>query len=173
MAWSVGDARAQELPAPLPLEFAVKATYLYKLAPFVSWPPETFASPDAAFNICVVGRDPFGGYLEKAVAGHKLGTHPLRVRKISENPAGADCQIAFVGAVHGRAMREALQAFAGKPVLTVADSRAPESAGSIVQFVIVAGRVRFDIDSAAAQRNHLTISSKLLGLALSVKQTGS
>jgi hypothetical protein len=35
--------------------------------------------------------------------------------------------------------------------------------------VIHDNRVRFEIDDAAAARNGLTISSKLLGLALSVK----
>jgi hypothetical protein len=34
------------------------------------------------------------------------------------------------------------------------------------------GHVRFEIDNAAAARNHLVISSKLLNLALAVKEAG-
>ncbi|MGH6971763.1 MAG: YfiR family protein, partial [Caulobacteraceae bacterium] len=53
--------------APLPataqppsLEYAVKATFLYKFGPFVAWPTATFASPRSPFAVCVFGEDPFG-----------------------------------------------------------------------------------------------------------------
>src|SRR6185312_12207432 len=68
-----------------------------------------------------------------------------------------------------RQVRATLQALDGKPVLTVTDSDDADSSGSIVQFVIRGGHVRFEIDNAAAVRSHLAISSKLLGLAVAVK----
>lgn len=154
------------------LEYAVKATYLYKLAPFVNWPPGTFKSPAAPFDICLLGHDPFGGFLEKAVAGRKLGTHPFRVRKLSAVAGAPGCRIVFIGAMRASKVREALRAFSGKPVLTVTDSGDPGSSGSIVQFVLDHGHVRFEIDNTAAVHNHLVISSKLLGLALTVKGAG-
>jgi len=48
------SARAEEA-----LDAAVKATYLYKLAPFVDWPPASFPAPDSPFDLCIVGDDPF------------------------------------------------------------------------------------------------------------------
>lgn len=151
------------------LEYAVKATYLYKLAPFVNWPPAAFTSPDAPFDICVLGHDPFNDFLEKAVAGRKLGTHPFEVRRLAAVPPDDECRIVFIGATRPEQVRAALQAFDGRPVLTVTDSGQAEGSGSIVQFVIRGGHVRFEIDNAAAVRNHLVISSKLLNLALAVK----
>ena len=41
-----------------PLELAVKATYLYKLAPFVSWPSTGWATPTAPLVICIQGARP-------------------------------------------------------------------------------------------------------------------
>ena len=157
-------------PQPdISLEYAVKATYLYKLAPFVNWPPGTFASPDAPFDICVLGRDPFGGFLEKSVEGRRLGTHPFKVLRLEALDPGDDCQIVFIHDARAQQVRAALQALDGKPVLTVTDSDDADSSGSIVQFVIRGGHVRFEIDNAAAVRSHLAISSKLLGLAVAVK----
>jgi hypothetical protein len=153
------------------LEYAVKATYLYKLAPFVNWPPGTFTSPDAPFDICVLGQDPFDDFLERAVAGRRLGTHPFKVLRLDAIGPGDDCQIVFIHDARAEQVRAALQALDGKPVLTVTDSEDADSSGSIVQFVIHGGRVRFEINNAAAERNHLAISSKLLGLALTVKGT--
>lgn len=162
---------AQSSQPDISLEYAVKATYLYKLAPFVDWPPRTFASVDAPFRICVLGPDPFDDYLEKAIRGRKLGTHPFEVRQLAAAARGDDCQIVFIGSMPVAQVRAALRAFSGKPVLTVTDSNDPDSSGSVVQFVIDAGHVRFDIDNAAAVQNHLVISSKLLSLARKVTGT--
>jgi hypothetical protein len=157
-------------PAPkVSLEYAVKATYLYKMAPFVNWPPGIFASPDAPFEICVAGPDPFHGFLEEAVAGRGLGSHPFVVRQLDATGSGTDCQIVFIGYTGPAKIREALRAFDGKQVLTVTDSDAVDDSGSIVRFVMDGGHVRFEVDNTAAERNHLTISSKLLNLALAVK----
>ena len=160
-------------PQPdISLEFAVKATYLYKLAPFVNWPPGTFASPDAPFDICVLGHDPFDDFLEKAVSGRKLGTHPFTVRRLETIAPDDDCRIVFIGYTGAAQIQEALRALDGKPVLTVTDSRDVDGPGGIVRFVIRHGHVRFEIDNAAAARNHLVISSKLLNLAVAVKEAG-
>lgn len=150
------------------LEYAVKATYLYKLAPFVNWPPGGFASANAPFRICVVGDNPFDGFLENAVDGRRLGAHPFEVLRLDALTAEAGCQIAFISHLSTQTTTQALDAVNGKPVLTVMDSAVPDREG-IVQFVIQRGRVGFEINAAAAARNQLTISSKLLSLALVVR----
>jgi hypothetical protein len=54
-------------------------------------------------------------------------------------------------------------------VLTVTDSARDEPARGIINFLIQNNRVRFEIDNGAAAESGLTISSKLLSLAVSVK----
>lgn len=163
------ESLAQPTPSKISLEYAVKATYLYKLAPFVDWPPKTFSAPNAPFLICIVGDDPFDDYLEHATAGRGLGTHPFAVRRMDTLSPDAGCQIVFIGHLSNESIADALAAVDGKPVLTVTDSDAVDDGGSIMQFVIEHGQVRFDINTSAATRNHLAISSKLLNLALAVK----
>lgn len=163
------ESVAQPTPSHISLEYAVKATYLYKLAPFVDWPPNTFTAANAAFQICIVGDDPFDDYLEKAIANHKFGTHPFAIRRLDTLGPGADCQVAFIGHLESQSISDALAAVQGRPVLTVTDSGLVGDQGSVMQFVIEHGRVRFDINTSAAARNHLAISSKLLNLALAVK----
>jgi hypothetical protein len=165
LACAACEVAAQPAPAPVSLEYAVKATYLYKLAPFVNWPPTAFTAPDAPFRICVAGDDPFDDYLTNAVVGRRLGTHPFEVHRLAVLTPEAGCQIAFIGRMHSQSINQALDAVNGTPVLTVVDSGAAQQ-GGIVQFVIDRGRVRFVIDTQAAARNHITISSKLLNLAM-------
>jgi hypothetical protein len=166
----IGEALCQPPSAQeaVSLEYAVKATYLYKLAPFVNWPPTAFATATAPFRICVVGDDPFDDYLDKAVAGHNLDGHPFEVRRLDALTPAEDCQVAFISHLAAQNVHAVLDAVSGTPVLTVTDSTAAGQ-GGIVQFVIRDGRVAFEVDTAAAARNHLTISSKLLQLAVAVK----
>lgn len=166
---AAGEGLAQPSPPKVSLEYAVKATYLYKLAPFVNWPPSTFTAADAPFRICVVGEDPFDNYLEKAVAGRTLGTHPFEVSHMKTVTPESDCQIIFISHLQSQSLQDALDAVRGEPVLTVTDSNASPDSGSIMQFVVEHGHVRFNVDTGEAARNHLTISSKLLSLALTVR----
>jgi hypothetical protein len=51
------------------------------------------------------------------------------------------------------------------PVLTVSDVRGFANLGGIIEFRIIANKVRFDINVNAAESAGLIISSKLLSLA--------
>ncbi len=145
------------------LEYAVKATYLYKFAPFVDWPPTAFDQPNAPFVLCIVGADPFAEPIEKTVASQRIGDHPLLLRHLSAADARSGCHLMFVEGSPSQTVAQALEAVRGSPTLTVTDSDAPTP--GIIQFVVVNDRVNFDIDNVAAATNHLTISSKLLALA--------
>jgi len=144
------------------LEYAVKATYLYKFVPFIGWPSSSFYSPDSPINICVFGKDPFGQTLDQAVAGQRIEGRALAVRRISEIAASAGCHIVYIGASADRAVVEALR---GQPVLTVSDAAANQADRGIVNFVVEDNKVRFEIDEHAAEQSHLAVSSKLLSLA--------
>jgi hypothetical protein len=158
--WTLGAANAAH--AQDSLEAAVKATYLYKFAPFVTWPAQADSAP---FKICVVGADPFGPILDRAVAGARAAGRPIVVHRLAAAGPAVPCDIAYIGGSASQ-VREALRAFRGAPVLTVTDG---PSAPGIVDFVLDHGRVRFRIDEDAASANRLAISSKLLALATSVK----
>lgn len=147
------------------LEYAVKANYLYKLGPFVEWPPETFSGPTANFTICVAGEDPFGATLDEAVRGQAVQGRPVLVRRMASVTADAGCHVLYLGRLRGQTPAEALRLVHGAPVLTVTDERLG-GAGGIVQFVLKDGRVRFAINPAAAQGNGLALSSKLLALSV-------
>jgi hypothetical protein len=151
------------------LEYAVKAAYLYKFLPFVDWPARAFAAPASPFDLCIAGDDPFRELLDAAVASQRVSDRRIVVRRltIAERPTG--CHILFVGSANPRAVTEALQAASGMPVLSVTDGAREPGAKGMVNFVVQANRVRFEIDDLAAAASGLAISSKLLNLALNVR----
>lgn len=156
-----GAAAAQtEIPAD-----AVKATFLYKFVPFVEWPASTFSAPDAPVDICIVGDDPFGPAIERAVSEQKLGPRPVVMRKMPVAHAHAGCQVMYITGSEAQSVGQALKVVRGEPVLTVTDEATPKG---VIDFAIVAGRVRFRIDEQAAADNGLQIRAPLLSLAITV-----
>jgi hypothetical protein len=155
-------------PARAASEYAVKADYLYKFVPFVEWPARVFKTETSPVNICIVGYDPFGAYLERAIVGQKVGERPLAARRLERAHPDAGCHIAYIAGSRIQSVAEGLEVLEGAPVLTVTDQRMGSPRGAI-HFVVSRGRVRFHINDAAATANGVAISSKLKGLAVSVR----
>jgi hypothetical protein len=150
-----------------PADLSVKADYLGKLAPFVSWPASP-AAANAPFVVCVQGNDPFGPVLDRELAGQTAFARPMVVRRVAHLEPDSGCQIAYVAGSPDQSQAAALHAVAGAPVLTVTDSDRGSGERGIIDLILAEGRVKFSVDLAQAKQNGLSISSKLLALAVKV-----
>ncbi len=160
--------RASDAAPADSLEYAVKATFVYKFAAFVDWPPAAFGASASPFELCVVGNDPVAQIIDSVAAGQIAGDRPVTVRHLAAVARDSGCHILYV-AFNGLPAEEALDAVRSAPVLTITDSVHGGPAHGIISFVVQANRVRFDIDDAAAAESGLSISSKLLSLARAVR----
>lgn len=152
------------------LEYVVKAAYLFKFTPFVAWPPSAFSAPSSPFNVCILGSDPFGPSLDQVLAGHQVGEHAVRVRRLRSLDQPDECQILYAATSRPQ-VEAALSKVRGSPVLTVTEQSLGVS-GAVVQFYVKDGHVRFSLDPTAAAANGMMISAKLLSLAAAL-QAGS
>lgn len=159
-------ARAQ------PTAAAVKAAFLPKFPRYVQWPAGAHPGPRQPFTLCVIGRDPFGGQLDRAAASEVIDGRAVAVRRIATPDGAAGCHLAFVQGRNQSDTARFLLALRNRPILTVTDGAAGPQRG-IIHFTVAAGRVRFFIDDAEAAERGLSISSRLLALALGVRQRRS
>lgn len=153
------------------LEYAVKANYLVRFGAFVQWPDRAMGASGSPVVICVVGQDPFGAVLDQAIAGQTVNGRPLQARRLDRIDARSGCDLAYLGRSAAQTPTQALAALAGTPVLTVTDAARGPARG-MIHFAVDDNRVRFHVDDEAAARSGLSISSRLLGLALSVRSRG-
>jgi hypothetical protein len=143
---------------------AVKAAFLTKFQIYVTWPDTAFEGPGSPFLFCIVGTDPFGMLIDRATRDEYVAGHPITVLRSTGTATPQHCNLLYVG-TDSPAMSEAVVAAeAPRPVLTVTDDMS-ETAEGIINFVVLSGRVRFEIDNARAIRAGLAISSKLLDIA--------
>jgi len=158
-------AVASHAEGPVADEYQVKAAFLFNFAKFVEWPPSAFKGPDDPIAICVLGQDPFGSALEDAVRDKTVANRTFVVRDVSNDQQASKCQIVFVRASEQKHFRPLLEELKGYSVLTVGESEDFTANGGIINFKLKEARVRIEIDTGAAERAKLHISSKLLSLA--------
>ncbi len=146
----------------------MKAAYVDKLPQFVQWPPSALASD--VFVLCVVGESPSERLVDQAVAGDSIQQRPFVVRRLGTITASSGCQMMFIDGEPATAVARVLAVVRGRPVLTITDQQTEPDAIGIINFVLVDGKVRFQINRADASRSGLTISSKLLSIAADTVQ---
>ncbi|WP_161627292.1 YfiR family protein [Arenimonas composti] len=147
-------------------EAAVKAAFVFKFGEYVEWPPEHFPAADTPLRIGVFANDEVAGELERIVAGRTMAGHPVQVYRLQRGDRVDDLQLLYVGARGEEG--DGLLAAAGDGVLTVTDAPGAVPRGSVINFVVVDARVRFDVALRTAEQRHLRISSRLLAVARNV-----
>ncbi|HEX7192861.1 MAG TPA: YfiR family protein [Thermoanaerobaculia bacterium] len=166
-ALHAGSAPRGELAAG---EYQIKAAFLHHFAQFVDWPPNV-VGPGAPLIIGLVGDDPFGRAIDEVVAGKRANGHPIVIRHMRWNDSFGSVQMLFVSTSELQHLEAILDATRGFSVLTVSDFEGFTERGGIIELVTVDHRVRFDINPSAAAEAHLKISSKLLQVARSIRDT--
>jgi hypothetical protein len=152
-----------------PSETAVKAAFLPRFARYANWPVPASPGAGAPFQLCILGRDPFGPLLDRAASSEQIDGHAVTVRRLVSPERAAGCQLAFVAGTSPQETARMLLALRNQPILTVTDARAGPERG-MIHFTIVGGRVRFFIDDAEAAGRGISISSRLLALAAGVRE---
>lgn len=165
-----GLAMALLLPAALAQqaqEHEVKAAFLFKFPAFVEWPSKP--GPEVPFVIAVVGAEDVAEELRRLSRGRTHEGRAIHVREPNDAQALNGAHVVFVG--RGAAARIPLvaRALAGAPVLLVTESPGALDQGSMINFLLSDGRVRFEVALDRADASRLRINSRLLAVAVSVR----
>ncbi len=149
-------------------EYNIKAAFLYNFSSFISW-PEKAPQQDGEFQLCVLGNDPFGEALE-TLSGKSVHGLSMKIRRLGAGAKTDTCQLVYISESETKHLARLLSKVRARPVLTVSDIDNFVKHGGIIRFKLVDNKVRFVINVDAAERAGLKISSKLLSLAIIVKE---
>lgn len=149
-------------------EVRIKAAFLYKFCDYVEWPPAAFARPDSPFVIGVLAADAIADELARVVEQRTIHGRAVSVRKLKRGAPLAGLQMLFVGGADGTRLAELIAAVKGQPTLVVTESEGVHAPGSMINFILVDDKVRFDIAPQPAESGNLRISARLLAVARKV-----
>jgi hypothetical protein len=151
---------------PSALERRVKAAFLYKFAAYVTWPKP--AAAEAPFTIGVFGDDVLAAELGRVVTGRTVEGRRVVVRQVAQADSLHDLHVLFLSRSRTDRLATMIEAARAHSILTVTEAEGALAMGSVINFVLSSGKVRFEISLGSARKNGLALSSRLLGVALSV-----
>ena len=155
-------ARAEAVPAGA---LEIEAAFLVKFTSYVKWPAGTFSRPDAPVVIGIFGRDPFGSVINSIARSYTTNERHVEIRRCTELVQLPTCNIVFVAPSAMGRLEEVVTNVAALPILLVGDSPGFLDRGGMINFVMVANKIRFDISRKNCAKAGLEISSKLLKVA--------
>ncbi len=159
LLWA-GNLRAQSA-----VEAGVKAGYLLNFTKYTQWPAAAFDNSGSPIVIGVLGDDPFGGILDRTVAGRSSQGRKVVVRRGRDVNALANCQVIFIGSSEQERLPGILAALRSRPVLTVCDTDAIFNQGVMVKFARVDETVRFEVKLGPVGVAGIKLGSGMLGAA--------
>jgi hypothetical protein len=143
-----------------------KAQFVYNFMLFVDWPADAFQNASEALRVQIIGRDPFDGALDRFLAGKSVGHRRIVVTHAAAPKTAPLPHVLFVSAVDEPSLARVLAAYCHAPVLTVSDFEGFANLGGVIGLVEEDHALRFVINRTAAGEARLSVSSKLLYLAL-------
>ena len=164
-AWLLSGALGLSAQTEAPREYQLKAVFLFNFAQFVEWPPQAFPDAQTPLVIGVLGRDPFGAYLDETVRGERVNNRSLVVQRYGRVEDINTCHILFISRSEGDRLEQILARLRGRSILTVADAEGFALPGVMIRLVTVENKIRLRINLEVAQAANLRISSKLLRTA--------
>ncbi|MCX7099101.1 MAG: YfiR family protein [Methylococcales bacterium] len=142
------------------VEYKIKAGYLYNFTKFVTWS----ADNAAAFNICIVGNDPFGELIDP-IEQRTVLTRPIKLLRYENLKAidkGPHCHILFLTSAIG----DKLLGRDFNNTLVVGESSGFIEQGGMIGFVKNQDeKIKLQVNLRPIKQGGLKISAKLLEVA--------
>lgn len=145
-------------------EYQLKAVFLFNFVQFVEWPAEIFPTAESPIVIGILGKDPFGSFLEETIRGEQVNGRPIVIEHFSNTKEIKNCHILFINAATTR-LDDVLKSLEGKNILTVSDANNFAKQGGMIRFKNESNKIKLQINLKAVKVTDINISSKLLRLS--------
>jgi hypothetical protein len=149
----------------------VKAMFVYNFLKFVEWPLDASVGAKDPFIVVIIGEGPTADATERFLESKSIGERPLVVRRIDWDESLSGARAAFVVERDAKRLRRILSAAATAGVLTIGEGESFATSGGVIGLLVEDRKVRFDVDTTAAQNARLRVSSKLLALTRNVRSS--
>ncbi len=141
----------------------IHAAMLFNFVKYVQWPNETEAGD---FVVGVIGDENVFSTLQKWYDGKTKGSKKYVIRKLGSAEEAGDCQVVYVGKSKNRDFDTVKASTIGKSILTITDGNGLGQKGSCINFKVIDGKLKFELNQATVNASNLKISSQLSSMAI-------
>jgi len=150
-------------------DYQVKAAMVYKFLGYSTWPSNRFKDLNSPYRIWVMGSDEITDELREIVSQRLINGRSIEIYSANAVDQIGDAHLVFVS--HSmEPLLPKLCALAKKnSFLIVTENEKELAKGSTINLRMVDKRIGFDVSLTNAQDYGVSLSSRLLAIAVSVK----
>lgn len=143
--------------------YELHSAMLFNFMKYIQWPNE---ADGGDFVLGVLGEDDVFNTMKARYDGKPKGAKKYVVKKLSSAAEAATCQVVYLGKYKSKEFEAVKTAIAGKSVLTITDSNNLGQKGSCINFKVIDGKLKFELNNASVSGASLKVSSQLSSLAI-------
>ena len=147
--------------------------FVYNFLKFVEWPVDAPLGAKEPIVVVIIGEGATADATRHFLESKAVGERPVVVRRARWDQSLTGVRAAFVVERDARKLHHIFDAAAEAGVLTIGEGEGFATNGGVIGLLVEDRKVRFDIDTTAAQLAGLRISSKLLALTRAVRSSGA
>lgn len=155
-----------ETSAQQTADYAIQANIIYHFTKYIDW-PDYKKSGD--FIIGIIGDTRLYDELKKSIANKMVGNQKIIVIKFSSSVTSFNCHILFIPDNESGSIKKIVSRTAGTSTLLVSESEGLAKKGGCINFIIVSGHLKLEINKNNIEQRELSIASELLQLGKIVK----
>lgn len=141
----------------------IHSAMLYNFIKYVQWPNEAEAGD---FVVGVLGDDNVFNTLKQWYDGKPKGSKKYVIKKLASAAETADCNVVYLGKAKNKDFENIKTSISGKSVLTITDGNGMAQKGSCINFKVIDGKLKFELNQGAVTSSNLKVSGQLTSMAI-------
>lgn len=138
--------------------------FIYNFSKYIKWPENQITEK---FVIGILGDSPIVNDLTNMAAAKKeVNGMPFEIQQYYTAAEIGDCQILYIPREQSEELAKFNSIPQQKSILVVTDKPGMIKEGSVINFVDIDGKIRFELNQSNAQSRGLKIAASLLSLAI-------
>jgi hypothetical protein len=150
--------QAQERP-----NHEIHAAMVFNFIKYVQWPDE---GSGGDFVVGVMGEDDVFNTLKAWYDGKPKGAKKYVVKKLASAEEAATCHVVYLGKNKNKEFENIKNSISGKPVLTVTDGSGLGQKGSCINFKVVDGKLKWELNQGTFTNSNLKVSGQLSSMSI-------
>jgi hypothetical protein len=143
----------------------IHAAMLFNFIKYVQWPNE---GDGGEFVVGVIGDDNVFNTLNQWYNGKQKGSKKYVIKKLSSASESTSCQVLYVGKAKSKDFVDIMNLIGGKSILTITDGNGLGQKGSCINFKVIDGKLKFEMNQATLTSSNLKVSSQLSSMAIMI-----
>lgn len=139
--------------------------FVYNFTKYFDWPESTKTND---FVIQVLGHTSVYEELVKIASDKKVGAQDLVIKKVATPEDINTCQMIFIGHWQSRHLPVIIDKVGLNPTLIITEMEGLLDSGSVINFVIRDGKIKFEMNASNATKQQLKIDLRIRELAYKV-----